>query len=173
MIRTFKEATPRIDKTAFVHPACELIGRVTLKRNASIWPMAVLRGDIEPITIGPDSNVQDGVLMHTSKGFPVRLQRGVTIGHGAILHGATVRDYTMIGMGAILLDGCVVGSECIVGAGALVPEGARISPRSLVLGVPGRVVRKLKPQELRLLHRRAADYIGYAAAHTRFSVPAA
>jgi len=171
MIRTFQEASPRIHPTAFVHPSSELIGRITISKNASIWPTVVLRGDIERITIGIDSNVQDATVMHTSKGLPVVLGKGVTIGHGAIVHGAKIGDYCLIGMGAILLDGCVIGKECLVGAGALVPEGVRIPPRSLVIGLPGKVARPLKPEELRLLHQRAKDYIRYADQHRKGSHP--
>ena len=139
MRRSFADERPRIHPSAFVHPSAEVIGRVILKKNASVWPMVVLRGDIEPITIGVDANVQDATVMHTSKGLPVVLETGVTIGHGAIVHGARIGKYSLIGMGAILLDGCRIGAECLVGAGAVVPEHVRIPPRSLVLGIPGKV----------------------------------
>jgi carbonic anhydrase/acetyltransferase-like protein (isoleucine patch superfamily) len=125
----------------------------------------VLRGDIEPITIGVQSNVQDSTVIHTSRGLPVTLGRGVTVGHAAIIHGARIGDYCLIGMGAILLDGCVIGKECLIGAGALVPEGVKIPPRSLVLGLPGKVARPLRPEELRLLHQRPKDYVRYASEH--------
>ena len=171
MIRSFEGDRPRIHPTAFVHPSSEVIGRVDLKKNSSLWPMVVLRGDIERITIGVDANVQDATVMHTSKGLPVVLGTGVTIGHGAIVHGARIGEYSLIGMGAILLDGCRIGAECLVGAGAVVPERVRIPPRSLVLGIPGKVIRKLRPDELRLLHQRAKDYVGYAAQHRRTSQP--
>jgi carbonic anhydrase/acetyltransferase-like protein (isoleucine patch superfamily) len=162
MLRTFRGEAPRVHPTAFIHPSAEVIGRVTIGRDASLWPLVVLRGDIERITIGPRSNVQDSTVMHTSHGIPVTLGAGVTVGHGAILHGAKVGDYSLIGMGAILLDGCVIGGECLVAAGAVVPEGMRVPPRSLVLGIPGRVKRRVTAAELRLLHKRAADYIAYA-----------
>ena len=169
MKRTFREASPRIHPSAFVHDSAELIGRVIIRKNASIWPMVVLRGDIEPITIGEASNVQDGCLFHTSRGIPVTLGRGVTVGHGAIIHGARVGDYCLIGMGAILLDGCVIGRECLIGAGALISEGMKVPPRSLVLGVPGRVKRALKKEELRSLRKRASDYVNYARQHRKSS----
>lgn len=165
MLRRFREATPRIHPTAFCHDSAEIIGRVTLGRDVSIWPMVVLRGDIERIAIGPRCNVQDGTIMHTSHGLPVRLGAGVTVGHGAIIHGAKIGDYSLIGMGAILLDGCAVGPECLIGSGAVVPEGVRIPPRSLVVGLPGRVKRALDPEEIRMIHKRAADYIRYARQH--------
>ncbi len=170
MRRTFKEASPRIHPTAFIHDSAELIGRVTIGKKASIWPTVVLRGDIERITIGEGSNIQDGSLFHTSRGIPVVLGKGVTVGHGAIVHGARIGDYCLIGMGAILLDGCVIGKECLIGAGALVSEGAVIPPRSLVLGLPGRVKRPLNREELALLHKRPKDYVRYARQHRLHSV---
>jgi len=171
MKRSFQEASPKIHPSAFVHPSSELIGRVTVQRDASIWPMVVMRGDIERITIGPQSNVQDSTVCHTSKGLPVVLGTGVTIGHGAIVHGARIGDYSLIGMGAILLDGVVIGKECLIGAGALVTEGSRIPPRSVVLGVPGKIIRKIRPDELTLLHHRARDYVRYANQHRLSSYP--
>jgi len=171
MLRRFQEATPQIHRSAFVHPSAEVIGRVTIRKDASLWPMVVLRGDIERITIGEQSNVQDSTVIHTSHGIPVVLGKGVTIGHAAIVHGARIGDYSLIGMGSILLDGCVIGAECLIGAGAVVPEGARIPPRSLVLGVPGKVRRPLRRDELKLLHRRARDYVRYARQHQRGSSP--
>ena len=169
MFRSFEKDSPRIHPSAYVHDSAEVIGRVILRKNVSLWPMVVLRGDIEPITIGDDSNVQDAAVIHTSRGIPVTLGRGVTVGHGAIVHGAKIGDYCLIGMGAILLDGCVIGKECLIGAGTVVPEGMKVPPRSLVIGVPGRIKRSLMADELRLLHKRAKDYIRYADAHRRTS----
>ena len=171
MLRTFQKASPRIHPTAFVHDSAEVIGRVVVGRKASIWPLAVLRGDIERITIGPEANVQDSCVMHTSRGIPVVLGTGVTVGHGAIIHGARVGDYCLVGMGAILLDGCVIGKECLIGAGALVSEGMKVPPRSLVLGIPGRVKRSLTRKELALLHKRPKNYVRYAKAHRESSRP--
>jgi carbonic anhydrase/acetyltransferase-like protein (isoleucine patch superfamily) len=171
MLRRFQEAIPKIHRSAYVHPSAELIGRVTLQKEVSIWPMVVLRGDIERITIGEQSNVQDSTVMHTSRGIPVTLGRGVTIGHAAIVHGSRIGDYCLIGMGAILLDGSVIGKECLIGAGAVIKENARIPSRSLVLGVPGKVIRPLKADELKLLHNRARDYVRYASQHRKDSYP--
>jgi carbonic anhydrase/acetyltransferase-like protein (isoleucine patch superfamily) len=168
---SFEQDKPRIHPTAYIHASAELIGRVTIGKRASIWPLVVLRGDIERITIGDESNVQDASVFHTSRGIPVILGKGVTVGHGAIVHGARVGDNTLIGMGAILLDGCVIGKECLIGAGALISEGARIPPRSLVLGIPGRVTRPLRRNELALLHKRPKDYVRYARQHQRNSQP--
>ncbi len=171
MLRSFRKDVPRIHPTAFVHESAQIIGRVVLKNGSSIWPMVVLRGDIEPITIGQGSNVQDAAVLHTSPRLPVVLGKGVTVGHGAIVHGARVGDFCLIGMGAILLDGCVIGNECLIGAGALVTENMKIPPRSLVLGMPARVKRPLRSKELRLLRRRPKDYIRYAQAHRSGSRP--
>lgn len=172
MRRRFQEAVPQVHASAYVHPSAELIGRVTLKKDASIWPLVVLRGDIERITIGEQANVQDSTVIHTSRKLPVTLGKGVTVGHAAVIHGSRVGDYCLIGMGAILLDGSVIGSECLVGAGAVVTEHVKIPPRSLVLGMPGKVIRKLRPDELRLLHQRAKDYVLYADQHRKTSFPA-
>jgi carbonic anhydrase/acetyltransferase-like protein (isoleucine patch superfamily) len=171
MRRRFEEAAPKVHPSAYVHPSAELIGRVVVRRDASIWPMVVMRGDIETITIGVASNVQDSTVIHTSHGRPTVLGRGVTVGHAAILHGTRVGDFSLVGMGSILLDGSVIGKECLIGAGAVVPERARIPPRSLVLGIPGRVVRPLRPEEIAELHKRAKDYIRYADQHRRTSRP--
>jgi len=171
MRRSFQNSSPRIHPAAFVHDSAEIIGRVIIHKNASIWPLVVLRGDIESITIGAESNVQDSAVFHTSRGIPVVLGKGVTIGHGAIVHGATIGDHCLIGMGAILLDGCMVGKESLIGAGALVSEGMKIPPRSLVLGLPGRVKRSLRREEIALLHKRPKDYIRYAKEHRQGSRP--
>jgi carbonic anhydrase/acetyltransferase-like protein (isoleucine patch superfamily) len=171
MQRKFQEARPNIHPTAYVHPSAELIGRVILKKDASVWPLVVLRGDIEYITVGEQCNVQDSTVVHTSHDIPVILGKGVTVGHAAILHGTRVGPYSLIGMGAILLDGSGIGSECLIGAGALIPENVHIPPRSLVLGVPGKVVRPLSREEIAGLHRRAKDYVRYANQHRRDSFP--
>ncbi len=171
MFWTHENHLPRIHPSAFVHSSAELIGRVVIKKDASLWPMVVLRGDIETITIGERSNVQDSTVVHTTQGLPTRLGMGVTVGHGAVLHGTRISDFSLIGMGAILLDGSVIGKECLVGAGAVVPERMRIPPRSLVLGIPGKVVRRLRPNEIAELHKRAADYVTYAAQHRQTSQP--
>lgn len=171
MYRRFQEAKPKVHPTAFVHPSAEVIGRVIIGKHASIWPQVVLRGDIEPIKVGEMANIQDATVVHTTRKIPVTLEKGVTIGHGAILHGTHIGAFSLIGMGAILLDGSVIGKECLIGAGALVPENVKIPPRSLVLGIPGKVVRKLRPEELELLHQRAKDYVRYARQHREESSP--
>ena len=130
-----------IHPTAFIHPAAFVCGDVTLGAGASVWPSAVIRADSAPITIGESTNVQDGVVIHVDPGLPCTIGARVAIGHRAIVHGATVADDCLIAMGAIVLNRVVIGTGSIVGAGAVCSEGMIVPPNSLVLGVPGRVVR--------------------------------
>jgi carbonic anhydrase/acetyltransferase-like protein (isoleucine patch superfamily) len=138
---------PDVDATAFVHPLASVCGRVVIAAGASIWGGAILRGDRALITIGLNSNIQDLTMVHADPGVPTTVGARVTVGHRAILHGCTIDDDVLIGMGAILLNRCHIGTGSIVGAGALIPEGMRVPPNSLVLGVPGRVVRETTPDE--------------------------
>ena len=147
--------TPCDEGAAFVADTAVVVGDVTLKPGCTVWYGAVIRGDEGPIVIGENANVQDNAVLHTGPQLDITLGRGVSVGHGAILHGCTVGDGCLIGMGATLLDGCVIGEGSIVAAGALVPRGKVIPPRSLVMGVPGKVVRPVTDQE-------AADTIANA-----------
>jgi carbonic anhydrase/acetyltransferase-like protein (isoleucine patch superfamily) len=131
-----------IDPSAYIHPLAAVMGDVTQGPRASVWPTAVIRADSAPIRIGADTNVQDGSVLHVDTGFPLVIGSRVSIGHRAVLHGATVEDDCLIAMGAILLNGVVVGAGSLVGAGAVCREGMRIPPRSVVLGVPARVARE-------------------------------
>lgn len=170
MIEEFSGVQPAVDPTAWVHPSVVVIGRVTLGRRVSIWPGAVLRGDILEIDIGDESNIQDLCVAHTSHGMaPVKIGRRVVVGHRAILHGASVGDNALIGMGAILLDGCSVGSGCIVAAGALVTEGTRIPPNSLAVGVPAKVVRQVTDQETLRIREGAKHYLDLLTAYKKCS----
>jgi carbonic anhydrase/acetyltransferase-like protein (isoleucine patch superfamily) len=157
--------TPQIADGAWVAPTATLVGAVEVADGASVWYGAVLRGDNEPIVIGPESNVQDNVVFHTDEGIPVSLGRGVSVGHNAVVHGSTVGDDVLIGMGAILMNRSVIGNECLIAAGALVPEGANIPPRSLVVGVPAKVVRELTDDEVAKLHRNASLYAVHRDRH--------
>jgi len=156
---------PHIADGAWVAPTATLVGAVEVAEGASVWYGAVLRGDNEPIIIGPDSNVQDNVVFHTDEGIPVSLGRGVSVGHNAVVHGSTVGDDVLVGMGAILMNGSVIGSECLIAAGALVPEGANIPPRSLVVGVPAKVIRELTDDEVAGLRRNARVYTEHRDRH--------
>jgi carbonic anhydrase/acetyltransferase-like protein (isoleucine patch superfamily) len=148
----------KIHEDTFVAPSADVVGEVTVGAGSSIWYQAVLRGDMAPITIGEHSNIQDGCLLHVANGFPLQVGNYVTVGHGAILHGCTVEDGVLIGMGAIVLDGAVIGEGSIIGAGALVPEGKVIPPRSLVVGVPGKVIRELDDTKAAGLITHAKNY---------------
>lgn len=154
--------TPTVHPSAFVASNATLIGDVTVEAEASIWFGCVLRAEEAPIVIGPQSNVQDLTVVHTDADKPCHVGRGVTIGHRAVLHGATVGDGALIGIGAIVLNGAVVGEEAIVAAGAVVPEGAVIPPRSLAVGLPARVVRPLTEADLERSRRATARYLKYA-----------
>jgi carbonic anhydrase/acetyltransferase-like protein (isoleucine patch superfamily) len=164
MIRSFDGSRPKLHPTAFVHDSAELIGRVTLGEGASVWPGCVLRGDIDAIAIGAGSNVQDLAVIHTRDGHPTIVGKGVTVGHRAILHGCRVGDFTLIGMGAIVMEASI-GARCLIGAGALITAGMKIPAGSLVLGAPAKVVRKLKSGELRMLAASARSYRALAKRH--------
>lgn len=159
------DASPRIADGAWIAPTATLVGAVDVADGASIWYGAVLRGDNEPIVIGRDSNVQDNAVFHTDAGIPVTLGDGVSVGHGALVHGAVIGDHVLVGMGAVLMNRSEVGSESLIAAGALVPEGASIPPRSLVVGVPAKVVRQLSDDEVERLHRNARIYTEHRDRH--------
>lgn len=149
----------------FIHPQAVVLGDVSLGARVSVWPTAVLRGDTAPIVIGPDTNVQDGTIIHVDHGVPATIGARVGIGHRAIIHGATIEDDCLIGMGAILLNHVHVGTGSIVGAGALCPEGMQVPPNSLVLGVPGRVVRETTGQERERIRRTVESYLELQERH--------
>ena len=154
-----------IHPTAFVHPAAHIIGDVTLGARVSVWPTAVLRGDNDAIVIGEDSNVQDGTIIHVDPGVPCTIGHRVGIGHRAIVHGATVGDDCLIGMGAILLNRVVVGSGSIVGAGAVCREGMEIPPNSLVVGVPAKVIRETTDDERKRIAHTVEAYLELQKVH--------
>nr|WP_316629289.1 gamma carbonic anhydrase family protein [uncultured Brevundimonas sp.] len=143
----------------WVAPNASVIGNVILHPNASVWFGATLRGDNDPITVGPDSNIQDGSVLHTDLGSPLTLGRGVTVGHNAMLHGCEVGDYSLIGIGAVVLNGAKIGRNCIIGANALITEGKVIPDNSLVMGQPGKVVRERDPEHIAVLQMSAEHYV--------------
>jgi len=142
----------------WVAPNASVIGDVTLDKNTSIWFNAVLRGDIENIYIGIGSNVQDGSVLHTDPGYPIKIGKDVTIGHLVMLHGCTIGDNSLIGIGAIILNGAKIGKNCIIGANALVTENKKIPDNSLVIGSPGRIVRQVTAEEVKLITENAIHY---------------
>ena len=150
---------PDIHPTAYVHPAAIVTGDVTLGARVSVWPTAVIRGDTDRIVIGPDTNVQDGTIIHVDHGVPTTIGARVGIGHRAIVHGATVADDVLIAMGAILLNRVHVGTGSIIGAGAVCAEGMQIPPNSLVLGVPARVVRETTDAERGRIRQTVESYL--------------
>jgi len=143
----------------WVAPNAVVVGRVELKVNSSVWFGAVLRGDNDPITVGEGSNIQDHSVLHTDEGVPLTIGAGVTVGHRAMLHGCTVGENSLIGIGAVVLNRAVIGRDCLIGAGALITEDKVIPDRSLVVGSPGRVVRSLSEQEVGFLRLSALHYI--------------
>lgn len=161
-IESYEGIFPVIHGSVFVAASADVIGRVTLHEESSVWYHATLRGDINEIVIGPRSNVQDNVVIHLADDYGCHVGELVTVGHSAILHACTVKDEVLIGMGAIVLDGAVIGERSIIGAGALVTGGTVIPPGSLVLGSPGKVVRQLSPDEQAKVKSWAVKYVGGA-----------
>jgi carbonic anhydrase/acetyltransferase-like protein (isoleucine patch superfamily) len=153
---------PRIDPTAFIDDSAQVIGDVEVGEESSVWMAVVIRGDVHRIRIGRRSNVQDGTIIHVMKDtHPTTIGDDVTIGHAAVVHGCTVEDRCLIGMGAILLNGARVGTGSIVAAGTLIPEGMEIPPRSLVMGSPGRVKRTLGDEAAQEIQMYADRYVAY------------
>ena len=143
----------------WVAPNAVVVGRVELRRNSSIWWGAVLRGDNDPITVGEGTNIQDHSVLHTDDRVPLTIGAGVTVGHRAMLHGCTVGDNSLIGIGAVVLNRAVIGRDCLIGAGSLITEGKAIPDRSLVMGAPGKVVRELTDPEVQMLQLSALHYV--------------
>jgi carbonic anhydrase/acetyltransferase-like protein (isoleucine patch superfamily) len=151
--------TPIVSDTAWVAPGAWLVGNVTLHDDASIWYGAVLRADNDAITVGARTNLQDGCVVHVDAGHPVNVGVGVSVGHRAVLHGCTVEDDVLVGMGAIVMNGAHIGRHSIIGAGALVPEGTLIPPGSVVVGMPGRVTGTTTAAHVEVITRNALDYV--------------
>lgn len=156
---------PRVDQEAFVAPTAAVIGDVTVGAGASVWYGAVLRGDVERISVGSSSNVQDNCTLHADPGFPVSVGERVSIGHNAVVHGATVEDDCLIGMGATVLNGAVIGAGSLVAAQALVPQGMVVPPGSLVAGVPAKVRRELSEEEREGITLNGTMYAELGKAH--------
>jgi len=156
---------------AWAAPSADIIGNVVLKSDASVWFKAVIRGDNDTIIIGERSNVQDGAILHTDPGIELVIGDDVTIGHGAVLHGCKVGNGALIGIRSIILNNAEIGEGCIIGAGALIPEGKKIPPNSLVMGVPGKIVREVKPEEREELKRLAGIYVSKARVYASGLVP--
>ena len=158
---------PEVHPSAWVAESAEVIGQVTLAENASVWYGAVLRGDNDRISIGPDSNVQEGCVLHTDHGQPLVIGQGVTVGHQAMLHGCTIGDHTLIGIQSVVLNGARIGRHCIVGAGALVTEGKEFPDGVLIVGAPAKVARELTPEQIAGLKASATHYVQQQQRHAR------
>jgi carbonic anhydrase/acetyltransferase-like protein (isoleucine patch superfamily) len=165
-IRPYRDARPVIGQRVWIDPAAVVIGRVTIGEDASIWPGAVLRGDVNYIEIGARTSIQDGSVLHVASarlagaaGIPLLVGAECTVGHGVILHACTIGARCLVGMGAIVMDGAIVGDEVIIGAGSLVPAGKRLPSRTLWLGSPAREARALTPEEIAMLAESAAHYV--------------
>ncbi len=165
MIQALGKDTPQLGPDVFIHETAVVIGRVALGARASVWPTAVIRGDTEAISVGDDTNVQDGAVVHADPGMPCSIGARVTVGHRATVHGCTIEDECLIGIGATVLNGAVIGVGSIVSAHALVPEGMHVPPGVLVMGVPAKVRRDLTAEERSGLSAQAARYVASAARH--------
>ena len=153
---------PDVHPSAYIAPGAHLIGQVILEQDASVWFNAVLRGDNEPLQIGPQTNIQDGSVLHTDEGVPLTLGRGVTVGHKVMLHGCSVGDYSLIGINAVVLNGARIGNYCIIGANCLITENMQIPDGSLVVGSPGKVIRQVSDEQKKMLEASAQHYVNNA-----------
>ena len=154
-----REHAPQVPASAYVAAEASLIGQVTLGERASVWFGAVARGDNEPITIGPESNVQEGAVLHADPGYPLKIGANVTVGHQVMLHGCTIGDGSLIGIQAVVMNGAVIGRNCLVGAGAIVTERKTFPDRMLIIGVPAKAMRELTDAEVANLAAAAAGYV--------------
>lgn len=159
--------SPIIGKRVFIDPSAQVIGRVKVGDDSSIWPCCVLRGDINQIRVGKSTNIQDLSLLHVETHQPCVVGNYVTVGHQVILHACTIRDHVLVGMGSVVMDGAVIGRGTILGAGSLVTHGQKLKPGSLYFGRPAQFVRKLSAKEIAGLKAWAGRYVRYAAAHLR------
>lgn len=177
-VRTFEGHAPQLGEGVYVDPSAAVIGRVTIGDDASFWPMAVARGDVHAISIGAETNIQDGSVLHVTGdspfnpgGYALSIGARVTVGHGVILHACTIEDLVLIGMGATIMDGAVVRSRTIVAAGALVPPGKVLEGGFLYLGSPVRQTRRLTDEELSFLEFSARHYVELKNRHLRSTQP--
>jgi carbonic anhydrase/acetyltransferase-like protein (isoleucine patch superfamily) len=162
MLRPYKGVLPRVAADAFVDQSAQVIGDVEIGAESSVWMNVVMRGDVNTIRVGRRTNIQDGSVVHVmNRTHPTTIGDEVTVGHGAIVHGCSIADRVLIGMGAILLNGVSVGADSIVAAGTLLPEGTAVPPRSLVMGSPGKVKRALNDEEVASIRGSAENYVKY------------
>lgn len=146
-------------ENVFIAPGSHIIGDVELKDNASVWFNAVIRGDCDKITVGEDSNIQDGSVLHADEGVPLTIGKGVTVGHKVMLHGCDIGDYSLVGINAVILNGAKIGKYCVIGANSLITEGMEIPDGSVVMGSPGKVVKQISDQNKAMLEGSARHYV--------------
>jgi carbonic anhydrase/acetyltransferase-like protein (isoleucine patch superfamily) len=158
MLRSFRGVTPRIAPSAYIDPGATVIGDVAVGERSSVWPITSLRGDLAPIRIGEETNIQDGTVIHTDEGFPALIGDRVTVGHSAVIHGCVIEDESVIGIGAIVLTGAKVGRGAVVAAGALVTEGMEVPPDTLVMGAPAKARRAVSAEEQARFRKGVANY---------------
>lgn len=159
MIYSLGDDHPEVSENVYIAPGSHVMGKVVLAANSSIWFNAVLRGDCDVITIGEDSNVQDGSILHTDHGVPLTIGKGVTVGHKVMLHGCEIGDYTLIGINSVILNGAKVGKYCVVGANSLITENMQIPDFSLVIGSPAKVVKTIPEAQRTMLEQSAQHYV--------------
>ena len=162
MIYDFEKNVPEVHPEAWVASNASIIGKVKLEKNSSIWFNAVLRGDIELIKIGEGSNIQDGSVLHTDPGYPLTVGKRVTVGHMVMLHGCQISDDSLIGIGSIILNNAKIGKNCIIGANSLITENKVIPDNSLVVGSPGRVLRKVTDEEIKAVLENGKHYVDFS-----------
>lgn len=171
-LRPFNGVMPKVEQTAFVDPSAVVIGDVSLAANVSIWPGVVIRGDVNSVTIDEETNIQDGAVLHVThrsasnpEGYPLKVGKGVTVGHKVVLHGCTIGNLCLIGIGAIIMDGAIIEDHVMVGAGALVPPGKRLESGYLYVGSPARPSRPLKDEEIAYLSYSKDGYVRLKSQH--------
>ena len=172
MIRSYQDKTPTIGAGSYIDESAVVIGDVEIGENSSVWPLTVIRADINIIRIGDDTNIQDGSVLHTDIGYPLTVGSGVTIGHKVMLHGCTIEADTLIGIGSVILNGAVIPGNCIVGAKALITEGKTFPEGSLILGAPARVARELTDAEIASIRHSADHYVENAKRYAETLRPA-
>jgi len=165
MLRPYRGISPRVAPTAYIDPAAHVIGDVTIGERSSVWPTATMRGDIEPIRVGDDTNIQEGAVLHTDGGFPTVVGNCVSVGHSAVLHGCTVEDDALIGISAVVLNGARIGRGAVVAAGSLVPEGMEVPAGTLVMGTPAKPRRPVSAEEKARFRRGVDGYVERAATY--------
>lgn len=167
MVYSLGDSHVQIAENVFIAPGAHVIGKVVLQKNSSVWFNAAVRGDCDVITIGEDSNVQDGSVLHTDFGVPLTIGRGVTIGHKVMLHGCEVGDYCLVGINSVVLNGAKIGKHCVIGANSLITENMNIPDGSLVMGSPAKVVKSIPEEQKLMLEKSAQHYVENAK---RFSI---